>query len=217
MNRTIDQINDTIWYRLTKVLFVLGFLSAIAIGNGIVFTEVGIKNINAESSTLICNVPLDTQNEYSLFEAASHLDVGYFRENEFDYKRFMNSYFNEYKVRNILETCFQQEIGLLNITSLQKEFELRSSLSNASNFELLTAPTSEFEITEEALAEAPDWNYEMFSINPVFSYKEFLISFILTNFFIIFGFEIVRRIFYYIILGTLVPKRNKTYESRNSS
>ena len=47
----------------------------------------------------------------------------------------------------------------------------------------------------------------VFDINPVYTYKEFILKFIINNLLVILFFEILRRAFYYIILGKIRPEK----------
>jgi len=52
-------------------------------------------------------------------------------------------------------------------------------------------------------------NVRLFDVTPAHTYKPFLKYFIIGNLIIFLSFEIMRRMFYYIVLGTLRPKNNK--------
>ncbi len=52
-----------------------------------------------------------------------------------------------------------------------------------------------------------NFNDKSFDIIPTFTYKSFLKLFLLGNLIILSFFEILRKIFYYVTLGTLKPKK----------
>lgn len=50
---------------------------------------------------------------------------------------------------------------------------------------------------------------QLFDIKPVYSYSEFINYFLIANLSIFGFFEVLRRIFYYVVLGKIVPKEKE--------
>ena len=52
-----------------------------------------------------------------------------------------------------------------------------------------------------------DYSIKLFDIKPVYSYSKFIKYFVVGNILILFFFEAIRRTFYYIVLGSVKPKK----------
>ncbi|OGG41925.1 hypothetical protein A2837_01825 [Candidatus Kaiserbacteria bacterium RIFCSPHIGHO2_01_FULL_46_22] len=212
MKKTLDEMNERMWYRLVKVLFAISFILSFISYNTLLIADIGYKNLDKNHSTLTCHLPIGNTEKMSLAEAGLDISKYYFEGAVFSYQEFFEGY-NDYKIRNILEVCTGKDTGSIDIVSLQKEFEVRQKYTEMSNEELLSSMSEDETVSTYEPSEPPEWNYRMFDIQPEFSYSQFLLYFFAGNIVIVLFFEAMRRIFYYVVLGSILPRKQKPYES----
>lgn len=202
-NKTISYLNSRVWYRLLKVTFVVGFLIVLG-GFNFVFFGTAKKLPLDQSRTIIqCNF-----NNYKSFSPAS---IGLYLENlDMYWIRDYMSYENNSKIHKITDQC----AGILKISDLSPgSFKVISqpntSASGSSDFSNLSfrdkiKPVSNgFDFSKGIPVE----NNNLFDIKPVFIYGSFVKYFFAGNLLILLVFEFLLRAFYYIVLGTIRPKK----------
>jgi hypothetical protein len=111
-----------------------------------------------------------------------------------------------------LESCSGKELATnIDVFALQKLYELQSG----NNDELDFIPDDVMEemvkientILDTDKGKYLDYSIRFFEIEPKFTMNRFLGYFVLTNLIIFSLAEILKRAFYYIVLGTLKPKK----------
>jgi len=225
--KTIGYLNSKAWYRFIKVLFGVGLLSVLVIFNVCVFRK-GISKLEADKTIIQC-----TLGAKRSFSAESlNLRNSDFIAEQFDYKRFYEES-NGNNLENILKKCYPKKPILAegDIYNFQKIAELLnkygvtdySKVSPDGTVDYLNALTNDkqeaFKADYDAYLQQTkgivgreklaflDFNFKMFDVKPAFTKKIFLLFFLIGNFTISLVFEISKRIFYYIILGSLKPKK----------
>ncbi|MCI5108319.1 MAG: hypothetical protein MRY49_00540 [Candidatus Pacebacteria bacterium] len=212
MIKSIKELNEKIWYRTLKVVYLISFIGVLAGYNIFLFAELGIKQVSQDRTVIECNYGSGT---FSATDAEIYLDNGDFIEGKFSYKLFFLNY-NDYNIRKIISKCIGKEIHpSSDVFVLQKAIEIRNDRNaiGDQSFEFSEDDGNKFlEIDKKYsdLDKSPllDWDYEIFKINPAFSYWNVL-WILLANIVVVLLFELARRIFYYIVLGKLFPTKNK--------
>lgn len=215
--RTIGELNEKIWYRFIKVIYLCIFLLVIVIFNVVIFNDdvVGLKNINRNKTKIICNYK--DKRTFTPNEKKIDLDMDDFKNGVFDYKNFFEGYYN-YKVSDILEACYDKDTG--DIFATQRWYELKLNEKSEKNEGISGSEMQEVLSIEKTIGNSQkakflDYSVQLFSIKPVFTYLTFFKYFILGNMGILIAFELFRRVFYYVILGKIIPQKKN--ESHNLS
>ena len=221
--KTIAELNTKAWYRLLKVTFGLSFIILLITLNTIIFSD-GIRKINREKTLIKCN----SKNKAEFSPASINLNLSskYFQE-QFNYKKFFEDN-NEFSIKSIAEVCSPKTInnlgtndtGLKDIYDVQKVQEIKNAqgLSGVENLnkEQIDKLEVEYYKYEEVTKNIRfsnektrylDFSFKLFDITPVFNYNSFLKFFLLGNFVIFILFEVIRRMFYYIVLGNVKPNK----------
>lgn len=114
---------------------------------------------------------------------------------------------------DILKNCYDiKNISNLDVFAIQRAYEIAGTNNNKKDYneDYLKSEvnniTNGYKTTSEKSSHL-NYNIELFTIKPDFTYKEFLIYFFIGNLSILLFFEIIRRVFYYIALGTINPKK----------
>jgi hypothetical protein len=216
--KTISDLNSRWWYRLLKVLYILSFVSLIAITNIFIYSFTSwIINIDDDKTLVRCEIT-EPPEPFSISSIGVKIDKGYFDEKgSFDYRSYFTGY-HEHEVKYILAACLdkehRQDILSGDIYIFQKTIEiLRSGKDKAEQKRLLDS--------YERLIESASYNTEkekhldfstkLFDIIPRYTYIVFLKYFVLANIAVIAVLECLRRIFYYIILGRLRPPKTEQH------
>ena len=212
MEKTISHLNDKAWYRLIKVVYILFFvISLVGLNLGNYFGN-GIKKVDLEKTQIQCNFQ-DKKNfsPKSIYLNFS-LDVDDFINEKFDYEHFFRGYYNEYKIKDILKKCYTSDIDGLDVFVLQRHYEITGVKEAKKEYtqEYLDSEIKKIESgykTNDDKIDLLDFSIKFFDIKPVFSYSYFITFFIIGNLSIILFFELIKRIFYYVVLGTIRPKK----------
>jgi len=205
MDKNISELNSKMWYRLLKVIFIFFFLGILLLANGLFFSEQSIKSIDENKTLIFCN-----SGEKRVIKAKDlgiHLDSDDF-EGGFNYKKYFEGY-NDYEIEQILINCY--DISTRDVFITQRIYEIRG-LDNdkIQDTNYLNTQINEMETgykTSEEKASYLDYSIHLFDIEPHLSYWRFIKIFVFLNFSIIVASEIIKRTFYYIVLGTIIPKK----------
>lgn len=210
--KTISELNSKAWYRLLKVFFILAFLTILISANALFVFSRGFKNINQDKTLIQCTY--GNKNVFTPQSIDIQLNNSDFINEVFDYKIFFENY-NDYLIRNIFEGCYHRTSG--DIFAIQKVYEVWGDERLKDTAKTMTEsekkylddvlPKIESAITNSQKSNYLNYSVKLFDIKPVFSYGDFITSFLITNLIIIAGFEIIRRAFYYIILGSIRPPK----------
>jgi len=208
MLKNIQELNNKMWYRLLKVIFLITFISSIIGYNYLLFAEQGLKNVNQRETKITC-LHKDKKT-YSPKDIGIRIDMRDIMDTgEFSYKNYFEGY-NEYEIKAILEACYDREVDDIYVV------QRLSELSEGSAFIPLIPLADKWIVGEiEKVKNAISFNkhkylnysFKYFDIRPVLTYSNFLLFFIIGNLIIIFIFELFRRIFYYILTGKIFPKQ----------
>lgn len=223
MVKTIAELNSKVWYRLVKVLFVLCFVIVLAAFNLIEFSS-GVRQVDPNQTTIQCN--LGAKRSFTAKSIGLYLNTGDFPNGEFDYKAYFEGY-NDYSIENILNKCYPTQTTTRDIYDRQEAADLLdkhgwtalsihpdgvpNSLSQTQKDTLAADFNSTYGqetkgLTGNAKARYLAFSSHLFDITPAFAYDAFLRLFFIGNIVILLVFEVVRRGFYYIALGSFKPK-----------
>lgn len=204
--KTISYLNSKTWYRFLKVVFYFFILVSILIFNGLIISN-GVKGVDNNKTLIYCSYK--SKKIFTPKQANIKLS-NYQLKDGFDYREFYEGY-NENEISAILHKCYDSDPGA-DVFVLQRYNELTEGkpyeeLSEAEksyvNSEIEKITTG-FKTNSEK-AKYLDYSMKFFDIEPVYSYTEFIKLFVIGNLIILLVFEVLRRIFYYIVLGTIRP------------
>lgn len=202
---TYENLKSKWWYRLIKVVFLFVFVVVILIANGANIGE-GIGRINDNKTLIYCkggDKRVLTAKQAGVYFGNYELIRG------FNYKKFYEGYYNEYDIKNIFKACYDK-IPIDDIFAIQRVYEITGLKDSPRQYdekylnqqiELITTGYK----SDTQKASYLDYSINLFDIKPSYSYWEFIMYFFIINISILILFEIARRIFYYIILGTFKP------------
>ena len=210
MEKTLKYLNEKIWYRLLKVFFIFLFVVGIGFLNLFIFGE-GVKRIDQEKTQIVCLF-----NNNKVITPASigiTLSNSDFKNDEYDYKKNFTGY-NTYNAKSIVEACAETEVK--DIYAFHKRYELGLAIKG-------WLPEDKWQLVNQVEKADTydkhkylDFNYRLFNVIPKYSYKEFPLLFLIGNILIIFAFELLRRTFYYIVLGKVFPdKKYFSFKTKN--
>lgn len=218
-NKTLSHLNSKVWYRLLKVIFIVAFFIVLAAYNFIIFSS-GIRQLDQNRTTIKCNVFGNAS--FSPASINISIDPSYFSNGQFNYIGFFHGY-NDYETMAILKRCGNFTPVVANADSYDEQ-ELQdiiydngfTGITNWTPQQVDTINTA-FEIYQQRTkdsfegdnqkAQYLDFSSTMFEVQPVFAYNQFLELFVIGNLLILLVFEAMRRIFYYVILGSLGPAK----------
>jgi len=212
MDKNINYLNSKAWYRALKVFFIFVFIGVLLLANIIVFDE-PVKSIDENKTLIFCNG--GEKRVITAKDSKTYFSSNDFKEG-FNYKKYFEGY-NNYAIKQILTDCYD-EFPTDDIFVVQRVYEITGFKDNRKTYkeDYLNAQIKEISSgykTDEQKAKYLDYSTHLFDIEPHFSYWKFIITFILTNIAILVVFEILKRSFYYIALGTLRPKKNQKGQS----
>ena len=214
-NKTLQHLNSKAWYRLLKIVFGLCVLLILIVFNLIIIGE-GVKSIDNNKTLISCT--------YGEKETLTPKQIGielsnYEFRNGFNYKNFFEGY-NDYAIKEIFKKCYKQANDDFDIFAAQKVYEVfgndrlvikqdkRPSLTEIEKKYLdETIPKIENSYINSDKAKYLNYNVKLFDIKPFYTYNKFIKYFFIGNLFILFFFEVLRRAFYYIIFGSIKPKK----------
>ena len=214
--QTIADLNTKWWYRLLKVLYVLLSITLIAMVNLFIYTFTsGITNIDYDKTLVKCEMK-DSPEPFSITSIGVKIDKVYFDDKgTFNYKGYFNE-FHEDEIKSILAACLEKkykvEVLSGDIYLFQRALEvLRSTEDESEQKRLLERDGKLIASTPYKSAKGKYLNFstKLFDITPQYTYLEFLKYFALANIAICTILEVLRRIFYYIVLGRFRPPKTE--------
>lgn len=175
--------------------------------NAIIYFDGGIKRIDSSKTLVHCSdqeKEVLTAKDLGLTFSASDF------RNGFDYKEFFEGY-NDYSIRTIFINCYEMEDAEnVDVFALQRVYELKKGRDELPEEERgyvnsqIETITSGFKTVDDKMSYL-DFSSKGFDIKPAYSYSEFLLLFVIGNLAILLVFELIRRAFYYILLGRISP------------
>lgn len=204
--KTINSLNQKIWYRLLKVIYLFLFILALIGYNFTIYYigDLGLKNVSQKETKITC-----LQKDKKVFSpkdigiSISRHDLA--NKSEFKYKEYFESY-NEFDIKAILKACYDQNVD--DVYAVQRHYELEDKNTPLSTDELIEIAKIYDTFSTSEKTSYLDYSFKLFDINPVLTYEKFLLLFLLGNVVIILIFELFRRISYYILLGKIFPAKN---------
>jgi len=209
-NKTVSYLNSRAWYRFIKVIYILLFIVILLGYNLFTFSVIGFKNLDQDKTLIICSYK--DEKVFYPKEKNIHLNNYDFKNETFDYKDFFEGY-NKYKIKDILENCYDiKNSSNLDVFAVQRTYEIAGTKDNKKDYDenylkneinkIITGHKTDLE-----KASYLDYSIKLFTIDPIFTYYKFLMYFFVGNLSILLFFEIIRRVFYYIVLGTIKPEK----------
>ena len=204
MKKPIKSLSDKKWYRALKIIYLFIFVSTILITNGSLVAE-GIGRIDRDKTLIYCNG--GEKRILTAKQAGVYFD-NYAFWRGFDYKKFFEND-NKYTINDIFEVCYDNSTEDVFLT--QRTYEIIGLKDNPKEYDKnylddqikMLESGYKTDIQKESYL---DYSVRLFDIKPVYSYGEFIFSFIISNILILFIFELIRRVFFYILLGTVRSK-----------
>ena len=214
-NKTLEFLNSKAWYRLLKVIFGLIILLCLIFFNALLING-GIKSLDNGKTSIFCT--------YGDRKILTPKQIGlefydYDFKDGFNYKDFFESY-HDNDIKVIFKNCYKQANDDFDIFAAQKVYEVygddrlakkqdeRPPLSEDEKKYLdETIPKIENSSLNFEKAKYLNYSIKLFDIKPAYTYNQFIKYFVIGNLLILFFFEFLRRCFYYVILGTIKPKK----------
>ncbi len=217
--KTLSYLNSRVWYRLLKVIYLFSLVTFTAGYNLIVYSSIGIQDLDLKATQINC-----TLKDKKVFTPASinlYLSNSAFKNKKFNYKEFYTGS-HDYEIRQILNACYEgtsfkpqdDKYDNQKVIEIIDELGLLNKIKTNWTLEETTSADEKYNDYKQSTENAPDhekieslnFNIKLFEINPIFSNWTAIKFFSLGNLIIIFAFELTRRIFYYILLGKLLPR-----------
>jgi hypothetical protein len=213
--KTLQYLNSKAWYRLLKVIFGLCVLLVLGIYNFIVIND-GVKNIDNDKTAISCTYG----DKQTLTPKQIGIELSnYELRDGFNYKNFFEGY-NDYAIKTIFKSCYTQSNDNVDIFAAQRVYEVvgndnllikkeeRPPLTDTQKKYLdETIPKIENSYINSDKAKYLDYSIKLFDIKPSYTYNKFIKYFVIGNLLILLLFEVLRRAFYYIVLGSVKPKK----------
>lgn len=221
MEKSISYLKSRAWYRLLKVVYFFCFLVILSGYNLFVFSVIGLSSIDIYKTTIQCNYR--DKKVLTVKDANLNLDNQDFKDQKFDYKYFFSNY-NEYKIKQILEYCYGDSGVKMedNIYNQQKIYEIINKYgligkektqddinkidSDYRDYQEKTKSVYKGVYFDNEEAKYLNFDTRAFDIKPVYTYDKFIKLFLIGNISALLFFEIIRRVLYYVILGTFKPE-----------
>ncbi len=213
--KSLQYLNSKAWYRLLKVVFALCVLLVLGIYNFLVTSD-GIKNIDNSKTVVSCTYG----DKQTLTAKQIGIELSNYEfKHGFNYIDFFEGY-NDDTIKKIFKSCYPQTNNDVDIFAAQRVYEImgdarlaikkeeRPALTDAEKKYLdETIPKIEKSYTNNDKAKYLDYSIKLFDITPSYTYTKFTMYFIFGNLLILFFFEVLRRAFYYVLLGNIKPKQ----------
>ncbi len=203
MEKTVASLNSKMWYRLLKVIFILTFLVFLIFFNGIIISE-WTATVDKDKTIISCL----NDKKFSLKDTDVDISVKYIKGG-FDYKGFFEGY-NDNEIKKILEECYGTDVRDLDVYALQRTYEITGTKDDKKNYDenYLNSEIKKIEASYSfAKSNYLDYSIHLFSIDGKYNYYKNIGYLIIGNISIFVVFELLRRIFYYVVLGSLKPKK----------
>ena len=198
--KTIGHLDNKVWYRFLKVFFCFVVLVSLLFLNWVIISGgVKINGINNNKTEISC---------YNKIFTPKSIDI------KLNYDDYL-SYLSNIDI-NGMSVISSRSIDVNGNVSYQGNFQYQSTIPGYEHYSDVTSQTIIEKCyfnpeTSESLNAIPKATSSgappMFNIKPVFTYDylAFFKLLILGNFIILFIFEVIRRSFYYIVLGSIKP------------
>ncbi len=204
MKANLSDLCSKAWYRLLKVLFVVFLLTFLTIYNLIIGSDSQFKDMDIKKSEIICHRGIhgyvDAQDTYHFTNRKGMYfdEIGiktsdiseYLYGSNFDYERYFREQ-NPSDILKVIEKCDQQTARYRTLTP---SFDVKALRAHGYNND---------EIIEHLITTFA--NERLFDVN--IAHKLSMKYLIIGNLIILAFFEVLRRIFYYVILGTFRPRK----------
>ena len=214
MEKTISDLNSKGWYRLLKVFFVLSFLVIAGSYNMFIYSDL-YKNPESYIEKIICNYgnkKILGSEKYTQIDQMNILEACYGNKLKDRWELTdIKYYISENTSKpNISYTLMDKISGW----GYQKEESVNTNYNEAISIALSRRIDEIHEMishmnlnprTENEISEG--LNSKLYSLSFANSYKKYIVYLILGNFIILGIFEIFRRVFYYVVLGTFKPHK----------
>lgn len=179
---THSYLKMKMWYRFLKVMYLLCLFISIILINGIWINEFGdMTEIDCGITTVLCKYE---NKEINLKKVGIEL-----RKYEYDDwklpRNISNSYSNRDSIKKILLACYDEN-RTFEYTNNQTKEKMSLSIQEIIGMNINT--------------------HKLIDIKPRYSYTMNIVSFVTMNIAVLLFFELVKRIFYYVVLGTIKPK-----------
>lgn len=206
VKRTLQSLQSKAWYRLMKVLFVGMFILSYVFFLAVIF-ESGFSTLDKENTKITCL--LGNRKVFSASELELYLTASDFK-NGFDYKTFFRGY-NDSSILKIFNACSDSpniktdDIFLIQtLVDLQYNTVIAESEKTKALKSITDALSTKFLNSEKVGIVA--FNAPIFSIEPVTTFAEKFTQYVIGTIIFWVVFELIRRLFYYIMLGDFDPK-----------
>lgn len=208
MVNNLSYLNSRVWYRFIKVVYITFFSLSLIFINIVNFGN-GFREIDLNKTIIACNY-----QDKKVF-TPKNIDIGFstydFDNDKFDYEKFFRGY-NEQKIFKILQNCYTPEIkNNTDVYLLQRHYEITGFKEDKKIYDQIFLESEIQKISNETLtnyekADLLDFSIKFFEVRPSFTHIKFIEYLLIGNFSIFIFFEILRHIFYYVVLGTFRPK-----------
>lgn len=224
MKKDLSWLNSKWWYRLIKVVFIFIFIGVLALANILVVNDNNdghLRSINKSKSYLVCNFGSRNGEKISTSEIDGTIPVSYFNKKSFDYKSFLLGY-NDFLFKKILSVCsgdddFEKADVLMIQRVAEISFPARKQGKTEEEISILMENDSALNSIENNYysnyerSQVLTFNEQLFDLNGSYTYKDSMKSILVTTAIVFVAFELLRRIFYYIVLGSFLPEKPEKY------
>ena len=223
--KTLKDLNTKIWYRLLKVLYLVFLFWVLIIGILLSIFEEWVS-IDKNETKIIC---YSREDPLFLFPD-KHISFNWqkinnlylsnynFKQKKLDYKYFIN--YNDRISSEIVINCINENrkneqdfIPKYNFNSsdiyyFQKSLELKywENSVDEEKYEEELEIFSKLDVYRQK--HSLNYSVQLFDIIPKYKYGLFILLIIWYTLWVLLFFELIRRIFYYIVLWTLFPKKD---------
>lgn len=202
-----------------KVVFVILFVFVFVGYNLIIFfSDPGFGDIDTDKTVVVCSL---RDYKFKLSDIGVYLGKSSLVNGRFNYQYFFSSYYDD-EIYKIINECHKDtkfkpqdsifdsqkavelfnEIGLIDKNKSEQTQEER---------DLLEKRYKEYKergyIIDRDKLKFLDFGIHIFEIYPKLSYSRYITFLIVGNLIILGVFEGIRRIFYYITIGSIKPKK----------
>lgn len=207
-NKNIEWLKSKMWYRLVKVLYTVSFIFVIGVSVAVI-TESGLSELNLNETQVVCL--LGNRKSFNAAELGIDLYPSYQFKNGFNYRKYFEGS-NTYDIKKIFNACSSDglDYSYNDIFLTQRFTEINHDHEIKDKFQAdfyATKVMNDLYLDSEKVKQLT-FKTRIFDIKPVFTYKENVSKIILSLVIASILFELVRRVFYYVVLGRFLPKDN---------
>jgi hypothetical protein len=201
---TIKELNQRVWYRFLKVLYLLVVFMIVALIVGEFYSDISSgahRQVNSEKSYITCNTDGDV---FNVLMGGWHLKNFYSSDNGLMYESYLRNSAGSAEV--IIGRC-GVELGEGDYF-INKAIEAQAKYEIEQNNLLSTADKRIANlkiIFDDYETENLKYSPHIFDVKLVFSYTDFILKWLFILVACCFVVELIRRVFYYIVLGRIFP------------